>query len=225
MYKSGVYKDLKDCTEEEAIAKAMLKVMLGRSHGMTEMEALQSIYLVNGRPSVSADFRAARLKRAGYGWEFTRRDAKGCTIALSKDGKPLMETDSAGKPQRVTVSFLEADAKAAGLLDEKRGGMYEKWGTLMYAYKALTMAQKLHAPEVLGSDLGSTEDAVGSYEQEEREAADEVTRRLDLKSEAGTRAAQAEVAAKKIAEIVTVAAEAPVATTAAPAKMTLGGGK
>lgn len=223
MYKSGVYKDLKDCIEEEAIAKAQLKIMLGRAHGMTEMEALQSLYIVNGKPSVSSDFRAARMKRAGYDWDFLRSDSTGCVIALSKDGKPLMGTDQEGKPKRVTVSFVEADAKRAGLLDEKHGsGMYAKWGDLMYWYKCISKAQKMHAPHVLGADFADYEEVVSQYADDGAQSTGEVIDRLHIEAAPNTREAQAEVAEKKIAEAKAVAATP---AQAAPAKMTLGGGK
>lgn len=232
MYQSGVYKDLKDCTQDEAVAKAVLKIMLGRSMGMSPMESLQSIYLVGGRPSVSSDFRASRMRRAGYSWEFDRHDEKGCVIRLIKDGKPMMMADANGKSVPVKVSFVEADAQAAGLLTRGKGdnaSMYEKWGRLMYFNRVIGYAQRFHAPEVLGSDFASLEDIqaehAAKYADDGERLAAEVAEDLKLSAAPKTVEAQEEVAARKVEALK--ATDQPKPEQPKPAadkpKMTFGG--
>lgn len=171
MFHAGLYDDLKNCTPQQATARALVKIELGRTMGIGPFEAMNVIYFVNGRPSLDSGVRAARMKRAGYSWEVIKQDDKGCILLLMKDGKYIMRpvVDQEGKFQYddsgnllkepVVCSFLEADAQRAGLL-QKSGSLYKTYPKIMYFNRCISGAQKTFAPEVLnGSDMVSREEA------------------------------------------------------------------
>lgn len=168
---SGYFEDLKGGDPRQNIARAVVKIQLGEALGLSPMESMQSVYMVNGRPTVDAQVRAARMKRCGYSWDILRHDTKGCTLAPRFKGEQIMrqkhvagvpQFDKDGSPvmEPVTVSFTEEDAKSADLLG-KRGEMYKKYPMNMYFSRALTNMQRWYAPEVLnGSNLLSPDEAI-----------------------------------------------------------------
>lgn len=179
MYEAGLYNDLKKdgdrtLTPSEAFARAMVKIELGHTMGIDPVESMNGIYFVYGRPSLESGIRAAKMKRHGYDWVPVQHDNKGCRIALKKDGKWIMKPvlDEKGMPimeeregklvmreEPVIVSFVEADARAAGLLD-KKGSLYKVWPQIMYFNRCIGIAQRVYAPEVLnGAELPSREEA------------------------------------------------------------------
>jgi hypothetical protein len=136
---SGYFADIKGTSPEQGIAQAMVKIELGRAIGLTPAQSMQSIYIVNGRPALDSQIRAARMKLLGYEWRFTQMDDHGCIMDISRGGEHLG-----------SIGFTEADAKKADLLN-KAGGMYTKWASDMYFARAVTRAQRRFAPEALQS--------------------------------------------------------------------------
>ena len=149
-------------TPHQRIAQAMVKIMLGEACGMTPIESMQSIYLVKGRPTLDAQVRAARMKRFGYSWVIVQLNEKGCVLIPCHRNNPpyklpngasiLPFTDERGEP--VTISFVESDAKQAGLLPGKDESNWKKYPTDMFFARAITRMQRRYAPEVLnGANL------------------------------------------------------------------------
>lgn len=144
-------------TPQQRLAQAMVKIMLGESCGLTPIEAMQSIYLVKGRPALDAQIRAARMKRHGYYWSFAQLNDKGCIlIPCHKDNAPVKLpnggvihpfADAQGEPER--VSFCEFDATRAGLLPAKEMSGWKTYPTDMYYARAITRMQRRYASEVL----------------------------------------------------------------------------
>lgn len=141
---SGYFSDLKGGNQREQIAKAMVKIQLGEAAGLSPMESMQSVYMVNGRPTIASEVRAARMKRSGYDWDIARLDDKGCTLLPKYQGKHFLLPN--GKPAEVT--FDEADAARAGLI-AKTGSIYKTYPRNMYFARAVTNMQRWYAPEVL----------------------------------------------------------------------------
>ena len=126
---------------QQGVARAMVKIELGESMGFSAAEALQGIYIINGQTAIASALRAGRMQAAGFDWVLqwhgTHQECKGCTLWLSRHGKPLISEqpqvwtapepplfpfcDPDGKPiiqaghyltMRQHESFLESDAKA-----------------------------------------------------------------------------------------------------------------
>lgn len=142
---SGLFGDIKGQTPQMAIAQAYVKIALGHSMGFSPAESMQGIDIIQGRPAVSAQLRAARMQRNGYIWTVDRLDNTGCKLTIYKGNVKLGE-----------VSFLEADAKLANLAGKDN---WKKDPSSMYFARAITRAQRRFAPGVLSADVVSTEEA------------------------------------------------------------------
>lgn len=165
---SGLFNDVKGSTPQQAIAQAYVKIALGNSMGFSPAESMQGIDLIQGRPAISAQLRAARMQRAGFSWAPTSTD-RGCWLALMQAGRPIMVPrvdtstglimrDREGSPllEQATVSYTEEDAKKAGLLGKDN---WKKDPSSMYFARAITRAQRRFAPGVLSGDILTREEA------------------------------------------------------------------
>lgn len=73
--KSGYFTDVRDT------AQAMVKVLAGRELGLPPMSSMQGIYIVKGKPSLSANLMAGAVKRSGkYNYRVTEHTEKVCRI-------------------------------------------------------------------------------------------------------------------------------------------------
>ncbi len=174
---SGMFANDKKASETEMIAQAMVRIMLGRSMGFTQAEAMQGIDVINGRPSISSALRGARFQAAGYGWvpewfQDSKGECAGCRLWIYYKGKALMKPrrnengevarDDKGNPimEHVSEAFTRKDAQI--LLTtvwennvKKRASVLEKenWKMTprnMYFARAIANAQRFHAPAALG---------------------------------------------------------------------------
>lgn len=145
MAKSGCFADIKGVDEEQAIAKAVVKIAIGRDFGFSAAESMQYIELIQGRPSIAAHARAAKMKAAGYGWKFLKFDSTTCHVEVyDKRGEILGDS-----------SFTLDDAKRMNL-DAKDN--WKKNPRNMLYCRAISNAQRWYAPEVLSAALESTEE-------------------------------------------------------------------
>ena len=99
-------------TEEETAAKIFVALQLGYELGLSPMAALQSIYVVNGIPTLYGDGMLAVVRQSGlfdeaaFKEEIIERDGTlvaRCTVRRLPDGKP------------VTREYSLKQAQAAGL--------------------------------------------------------------------------------------------------------------
>jgi hypothetical protein len=153
MVESGLFADIKGVTERQAIAQAFVKIALGRSMGLSVGESMTGIDIIQGRPAISAQIRAARMTRAGFSWDILKIDDQGCWLLLKKDGKPIIN----GEEKPAIVSFTTDDAKRAGLAGKDN---YQKYKPDMFFARAVTRAQRWYAPGVLSLDVLSTEEVL-----------------------------------------------------------------
>jgi hypothetical protein len=183
---SGLFA-VKGVDGQQAIAQAMVKIELGESMGFSPAEALQGINVINGVTAISAAMRAARMQAAGYSWEIdwlgTEQECTGCRLWLYIKGKPLMKQrrDDGGQPlysqqdgtpimEHVSVAYTKADAQKMLTTvwennEKKRVSILEKdnWKMSpknMYFARAITNAQRWHAPAALSINLPSVEEAL-----------------------------------------------------------------
>lgn len=90
---------------------AAIIIATGRELGISSLKALRSIYVVKGRPTLSADLMAALVKRSGackY-WQLVEMSRTVCTL----------ETQRVGDPSPTRYSYSIEDAQAAGLLSSQ----------------------------------------------------------------------------------------------------------
>lgn len=142
---SGLFADIKGVDQNQAIAQAFVKIALGDSMGFTPAEAMAGIDIIQGRPAIGSQLRAARMQRAGYRWRMDQLDEKGCVLTIFQGDMVLG-----------TSSFVEADAKAQNLLGKDN---WKKNPRNMFFARAITNAQRWYAPGVLSGEVLSYEEA------------------------------------------------------------------
>lgn len=143
---SGLFSDIKGQSEQQSIAQAYVKIAIGKSMGFTPSESMQGIDIIQGRPAVSAQLRAARMQRAGFSWTVDALDDHGCELTVYFGSKRIGY-----------VGYSDEDAKRAGLLGKDN---WKKDPSSMHFARAITRAQRRFAPGVLSCDLLSREEAI-----------------------------------------------------------------
>lgn len=119
-------------------AAALAVIVQGREFGLTAMQSLRSIHVIDGKPTFSADMMVALVHRSGLA-EFFRCVETTGDIAT-------FETKRKGEPTATQLSFTVADAKAAGLLGR---GPWSKHRAEMLRARAKSHLARLVYPDVL----------------------------------------------------------------------------
>jgi hypothetical protein len=149
---SNCFNDAKGPTAAESIAKAMVKIELGRSMGFSPIEAMQGIDIIKGRPAIGAHLRASRMQAAGYFWVFLQNDEVACHIEVYF-GNPAKGGTKLGK-----VGFTFEEAKRAKLTGKDNWSNYAS--DMLFA-RAITRAQRRFAPAALkGVNILDSEEAL-----------------------------------------------------------------
>lgn len=125
-------------------AAVFTALQLGFELGMRPMQALRSIMVIDGRPTVFGDAMLALCKQSGvfdhqrYKVEWTGKgETRVCAVTVARLGCPPF-----------TATFSLADAKQAGLLG-KKGSMYQFWPDRMLRARALAFALREVFTEIL----------------------------------------------------------------------------
>lgn len=92
-------------------ADLAITVMYGRELGLTPVQAIQDIFVIEGKPGVSAGLAIAKVKSSPVCDYFIQVE--------STDQKATYETHRKGEPQPVRLTFTLEDAKRAELADKK----------------------------------------------------------------------------------------------------------
>ena len=134
LQRSGYFADVKEASQ------AVVKILAGQELGIGPIAAMTGIYIVKGRVTLSANLMAAQIKRSGrYDYRITRMDDTGCEIAFYQDNELIG-----------TSSFVDTDAKAAGLLG---GDNWRKFPRNMYFARAMSNGAKWYCPDVFAGPV------------------------------------------------------------------------
>ena len=117
---------------------ALVRLMTGRELGLSAMQSLRAVYVVNGRPGLDASVMQALAERHPECEVFTFEEstAERATLRVKRKGKP---------EQRITWTLN--DAKAAGLV--KAGGNWASYPTQMLRARCKADAARLEFPDAL----------------------------------------------------------------------------
>lgn len=119
--------------------KAMVAIMHGMEVGLTPMAALQSIAVVNGRPTIWGD-GAIGLVRGSGKLEWIKEKIEGDGDNMTA----VCEVKRKGEPDTIRATFSVADAKKAGLWGKTgRNGQPTPWVT--YPKRMLAMRARAFA--------------------------------------------------------------------------------
>jgi hypothetical protein len=123
--------------------KCMIAIMRGLEVGLSPMQAIDKIAIVNGRPVIWGDGALGLVRGSGL-CEFVRE-----TNAGSGDARAAKcEVKRKGEPEPITRIFSVADAKKAGLWDKQ--GPWKQFPDRMLQMRARAFALRDGFADVLG---------------------------------------------------------------------------
>ena len=126
-------------------ADILIATGLGNAIGIAPAQALYEIYVVNGRPSPSANLMAALVRRAGHKLRI-QGDAEQCTATLIRSDDPDFP---------FTATWTMQQAKSAGLTSKDTWKQYP--GAMLRA-RAIAEVVRMGAPEaVMGMEYAREE--------------------------------------------------------------------
>lgn len=127
-------------------------VLTGRELGLGPMESLQKIYLVEGRPSLSAEVMRSLVLRAGHDLRFP----------VLTDREVKVEGRRAGGTDWTTLTWTIADAQRIGVANKD---VWKKYPRTMLANRATAEICRLMFADALGG-VSYTPDEVEEMESE-----------------------------------------------------------
>lgn len=154
-------------------------ILYGQEIGLAPMQAIQSIYVVRGKPQLSADLWTALARKAGHKVRWGHCDSTSATVTIARGDDP---------DYPLTQTFTLEDAVTAGLCTIKDGRPYARsqngkptpWETYparMLRNRSVSFAGKSQCPEVA---LGFAIE--GDYDYIEDDTAPGATVRPDPKA-------------------------------------------
>jgi hypothetical protein len=149
------FQTLKAISQTEFVPKglrgrteAMLAAVLaGRELGLGPMASLRGIDMIEGSPHLSGETIMALVRRAGHRIRIVKMGPSGATVIgerLSAAGEVVESGE---------FSFLEEDARAAGLLGKNN---WKAYGPTMFAWRAITMCGRFMFADLLGGGVKLT---------------------------------------------------------------------
>ena len=115
-------------------ADVLVTVMYGRELGLSPMQSIQGIYVVNGRPSMSGQLWLAKVRQAGHRVTVKADDKKAvCTITRGDTG------------EEHTEEFTYAEAERAKLTGKD---VWKSWPKRMLTWRAVSNCATVICPEV-----------------------------------------------------------------------------
>lgn len=135
-------------------AQAVTKILAGREMGFGPITSMTNIYIVSGRPALSANLVASRIKSSGrYDYRVKKMDATICELEF-------FETID-GKRESIGVStFTLEDAKKAGTKN------LEKFPRNMLFARAMTNGARWFCPDVFGGAVYTPEELGATVEMD-----------------------------------------------------------
>lgn len=111
-------------------------ILTGMELGIGPMQALRSIHMVDGKPTMAADFMLARAIDRGVRLTWLRADAKAAIVRLERAGFAPY-----------TQSFTIEEARDAGLAAKDN---WRKYPAAMLRARCISAAMRAFCPDVLG---------------------------------------------------------------------------
>jgi len=131
-------------------ADVLLVMMTGAEIGLTTMQSLRNLYIVEGRIGMSAALIRGRCQKHG--------DCALFEVAEADAAHAVVEVKKRGWTESRRVSWSIADAERAGLIKEDQpDSLWRRWPQEMCVARATTRAASMYFPEIT-SGLLSEED-------------------------------------------------------------------
>lgn len=146
-----------DFIQSEAIPKCwttssqvLVGLQTGVEMGMKPMEAMRSLYIVNGMVNIWGAAVIRRVKEHGYQIKYSAETQETCTATITKGKEKYIET------------YTYAEAHESGYTTDNYGKLKVGWKPganrkLKLRYGVMSMIIKTYIPDVLGSAAGIVE--------------------------------------------------------------------
>lgn len=131
--------------------KAIILVLKGHDLGLTYMQSIESINVIQGKPAISASLIQAKIRRSGV--------CEYLTVKEMSDKKCIIETKRTDEKEPFIYEFGEADARAQNLLGKDN---YKKQPKNMYFSRCMSAIGRycyadvffggIYVPEELGAN-------------------------------------------------------------------------
>lgn len=151
---SGYFKDASD------LAKAAVKIFAGVEMGIGPMEATTGIHVIQGKPTLSANLMAARVRACGYDYRVKKLTDSECKIEFFSRLNDKGERESLGFGE-----FSLKDAERAQLL---KSDNWKKYPQNMLFARAMSNGCRFHTPDIsagpayVPEELGAKVDEEGA---------------------------------------------------------------
>lgn len=131
-------------------AQVLVGLQTGVEMGMKPMEAMNSLYPVNGAINVWGKATTRRIKEHGFSIKYSNESQESCTATVS-NGK-----------DKYTETFTYEEAEQSGYTKDNQGRLKIGWRPGMnrrkkLRYGVLSLIISTYIPEVLGSAMGIVE--------------------------------------------------------------------
>lgn len=129
---------------EAKASKALIALQLGAEVGLMPMQSIQSIYVINGIPTLYGDSQLALVRQSGQ-LEYIRERVEGDVVNMATL-KAIVEVKRKGDSEPVIREFSWADAMKAGSSNKET---YKQHPKRMLTYRARAYALRDVFPDVL----------------------------------------------------------------------------
>ncbi len=151
MVKSGYFKD----TREEA--QAVVKILYGAELGFGPIASMLGCYIVDGRPSLSAQLIASAIQKSGtYRYRVREWTDSRCRIEFFDRGESVGES-----------TFSLDDANRASLANKQTWKQYPK--AMLWA-RAMSQGARAYTPDVFNGAIYTPDELQEDWEATTREA-------------------------------------------------------
>lgn len=141
-------------------AEGIALFLVGKSLGLSPVESLQNLHVIEGRPVLSANAYASFIrKHPDYDYEVVEQSREACAVRFH--GKVRGEWRELGV-YRITLE----EAKSSGLAMGK-SGMKKNWkvhpDAMLFA-RAVSQGCRIHCPDVFSFSVYTDADGLGEHE-------------------------------------------------------------
>lgn len=90
-------------------ANVLTIILYGQQLNLTPMQAIQSIYVVNGRPSMSGQLWLSKVREAGHRVKVSDHTPKSCTVTITRGDTAEEHTETFTWDEAVTAKLTGKD--------------------------------------------------------------------------------------------------------------------
>lgn len=143
--------------------QAFVKIQAGREMGMPPMEAMKSLYIVNGQITIYGSAMTKRLREAGWKIEYLDSTEEKCTAIITKNGERYEYTAT-------KEELLKLKSRAFGFAPKEK-----------LRWHAISRLVRFNVPEILGAISYTKEEMDDVDLRDTPPEVEDITKRINQK--------------------------------------------